>query len=129
MTPKRNPQLLVIEDDKFFNQIYAFKFTKAGIDVSFITDGTKAVSAAKKLLPDIILLDIIMPGKDGFAVLEELKQDAKLIQTPVIIASNLGQPEEIDRAINLGAAEYKIKSDTAIADLVDLVLLYIGKKK
>ena len=75
-------------------------------------------NAIKVFSPDLILLDLVMPVKDGFAVLEELRADENLNKIPVIIASNLGQSEDIDRGMALGAKGYVIKSDLSLDDLV-----------
>lgn len=115
-------KILVAEDDKFLGSAYRAKLTKTGFEVQIATDGEEALTALQTFTPDIILLDLVMPKKDGFATLEAIKQDAKLAAIPVIVASNLGQKEDLDRAKALGAADYIIKSDLSLDALITKIL-------
>ena len=103
-------KVLIIEDDTFLLQMYSTKLELEGFAVSAATDGEKGLRQAKKEIPDIILLDLILPKKDGVAVLEELKKDPATAPVPVIILSNIGQKEQIDRCFALGAVDYMIKA-------------------
>lgn len=116
-------KILIVEDDKYLINAYRVKMTSAGFEVKLAMDGDEALEILKTFYPDIILLDLVMPKRDGFSVLEEIKKDLKLNKVPVIITSNLGQKEDIDRGIKLGAVDYVIKSDISIAD----ILLKINK--
>jgi len=78
----------------------------------------------KKIQPDVILLDILLPQKNGFEILKELKSDSSTKKIPVVIASNLGQPEEVAKGKKLGAIAYIIKSETSIADVIKVVKSY-----
>jgi len=111
-------KILIAEDDKFLANALRVKLCKSGFDVKNATDGEEALKMIKVFSPDLILLDLVMPVKDGFAVLEELRADENLNKIPVIIASNLGQSEDIDRGMALGAKGYVIKSDLSLDDLV-----------
>jgi DNA-binding response OmpR family regulator len=104
-------KILIAEDDKFLLNAYRVKFSKAGFEIKIVSDGEEALEALKTFVPDAMLLDLVMPKKDGFAVLEAVKADANLKKIPVIVASNLGQKEDIERAQKLGANDYIIKSD------------------
>lgn len=110
-------KILVVEDDIFLLNAYRVKLTKGGFEIKTATDGNEALAALKDFVPDLILLDLVMPGKDGFAVLEELKVSPKWTKIPVIIASNLGQKEDIEKGLKMGAADYIIKSDISLSDL------------
>lgn len=114
-------KVLVVEDDHFLGTAYQAKLTKAGFDFKLATDGDEALAAAKEFMPDVILLDLVMPRKDGFTVLAELKKDPALKDIPVIVASNLGQQEDHERAKALGAADYITKSDLSLDSLVDKI--------
>lgn len=114
-------KILIAEDDKFLLNAYRVKFTKAGFDIQIATDGEEALVILKTFRPDVILLDLVMPKKDGFAVLQTVKADPALKNIPVIVASNLGQKEDIERAKSLGAIDYIIKSDILLDNLVKKV--------
>jgi len=113
--------ILIVEDDKFLSSAYRLKFTKAGFSVHLARDGQEAMDLLKTIKPDCILLDLVMPVKDGFSVLSELKADTLLQTIPVIITSNLSQKEDIDKAKGLGAIDFVIKSDISLDDLVKKV--------
>jgi len=111
-------KILVAEDDKFLASAYRVKLTKAGFDVTITTDGDEALAAMRKDTPDCIVLDLVMPVKDGFSVLEELRKDEKTKHTPVIVASNLGQKEDTDKAMKLGATAFVVKSNLSLNELI-----------
>lgn len=111
-------KILVVEDDKFLANAYRIKFGKAGYEIKIASDGQNAIDSLDTFTPDVILLDLIMPIKDGFAVLEELKKNDKWRSIPVIVASNLGQKEDIDKSMALGAADYIVKSQIPINDIL-----------
>lgn len=112
-------KILVAEDDRFLSTAYRAKLTKSGFEVQMATDGEEALTAlADGFNPDIILLDLVMPRKDGFATLEGIRAQAQYAQTPIIVASNLGQKEDLDKAKGLGATDYVIKSDMSLDGLI-----------
>src|SRR3989344_8307052 len=114
-------KILVAEDDRFLGKAYTAKFEKVGYEVRHAIDGVEVFEILQNYTPDIILLDLVMPIKDGFTTLKELKANDKYKSIPVIIASNLGQKDEIDKGVSMGAADYIVKSDTAIDVLIDKV--------
>ena len=120
-------KILVAEDDTFLANAYRVKLTKEGFDVAIARDGDEFLKALPTFLPDLIILDLIMPVKDGFAVLSELKQHEEWKKIPVIVASNLGQKEDIDKAMALGATDFIIKSDLSLSDLIDKVRAHFTK--
>jgi len=122
-------KVLVVEDDQFLLNAYKVKLPKEGFETECATDGNKAIKALKNSIPDLILLDLVMPKKDGFAVLKDLKDNDKWKDIPVIVASNLGQQEDIDRAIKLGANAFIIKSDLSMKSLVGKMNDLVSKKK
>ena len=111
-------KILIAEDDKYLMNAYRVKLAKAGFDIKLAVDGDEVLAALPDFKPDLILLDLVMPKKDGFAVLEEMKKNASWQKIPVIVASNLGQKEDVDRGMALGAKDYIVKSDTSIDDVI-----------
>jgi two-component system, OmpR family, alkaline phosphatase synthesis response regulator PhoP len=122
-------KILVVEDDKFLDSAYRAKLTKTGFEVQIATDGDEALQTLQSFVPDIILLDLVMPKKDGFATLEELKKSEKLKHIPVIVASNLGQKEDLDKAKALGARDFIIKSDLSLDALITKILEILQASK
>jgi two-component system, OmpR family, alkaline phosphatase synthesis response regulator PhoP len=120
-------KVLLVEDDLALLKIYSNKLKLGGFDVSLATTGDEAVRKAQVELPKIILLDLILPGKDGFMVLEEIKKGVSTKKIPVIILSNLGQDSDIERGKKLGAVDYLVKSDVSLMDLVEKVKKYIQR--
>ncbi|HEV7454491.1 MAG TPA: response regulator [Candidatus Saccharimonadales bacterium] len=121
-------QVLVVEDDNFLRTVYATKLTKAGFTIEIATDGIEALELLKTFIPDIILLDLIMPRKDGFSTLEDIKKQENLRNIPVIITSNLGQQEEIDRVMAMGATDFITKSNLSLNDLIDKINETVASK-
>lgn len=118
-------KILISEDDKFLANALRVKLTKSGFEVKNAYDGAEALIISREFSPDLILLDLVMPIKDGFGVLEEVKNDIKLKKIPIIIASNLGQKEDIDRGMALGARDYVVKSDLSLDDLIKKINLIL----
>ena len=114
-------KVLLIEDEKMLSTMYATKFAKEGYDLVQAFDGEAGLAKAKSETPAVILLDIIMPKLDGFAVLKALKSDATLKSVPVILLTNLGQDEDIKKGKELGAVDYFIKANHTPAEVVDKV--------
>jgi CheY-like chemotaxis protein len=114
-------KILIAEDDKFLANAYRLKLTKAGYEVVVAVDGKEALGTLAGFEPDLILLDLVMPKMDGFAVLEQLRKNPAWANIPIIVASNLGQMEDIERAKKLGATDYVLKSDMSMAKFVDKI--------
>lgn len=111
-------KILVVEDDKFLANAYRIKLSKAGFEVKIAYDGEEVISTLETFTADLIILDLVMPKKDGFKVLQDLKESEKWRNIPILIASNLGQQEDIDRGMKLGAVGYVIKTDLSLAELI-----------
>lgn len=120
-------RILLAEDDIFLTQLLTTRFQRAGIDVIKSSDGEDVLNILKSTAPDLILLDIILPKKSGFEVMEEIRSNPLLKDGPIIIISNLGQDSDIARGKQLGAAEYLIKAQTSIDDLVAKVKEFLDK--
>jgi len=105
------PTILLVEDDPFLSSVLRLKLEKESFKVVRAADGE----------PDLILLDLILPKKNGFEVLETIRQDPLLEKLPVIIISNLGQPSDIERGKALGVIDYFIKARLSVEELVNKV--------
>lgn len=103
-------KILLVEDDKFFREFYAQKLREKGVEVAQAGDGVEGLQKVSENIPDIILLDLIMPNKDGFQVLEELAKSDVTKNIPVLVFSTLGQEKDIEKAKSLGAKAYVNKS-------------------
>jgi CheY-like chemotaxis protein len=109
--------VLFIEDDPTVAQMYRLKLELDGYRVVMAKDGEEGLRMASELRPDIIFLDIRLPKRDGFAVLEAIRDDPGTQDIPVVILSNYGERDLVERGLRLGAQEYLIKSQTTPADL------------
>ena len=113
--------VLVVEDDIFLAQLLSNRIAKVGVKVLRASDGDEGLKILKDGKPDLVLLDLILPKKSGFELLEEMRADPAIQGTPVIIISNLGQESDIAKGKELGAVEYFVKAKTPIDDLVERV--------
>lgn len=103
-------KILLFEDDKFFREFYSRKLREQNIEVETAQDGEEGLVKLTTFIPDLVLLDIIMPKKDGFDVLREMAQRQLLPQIPVLVFSTLGQKDDVEKARLLGARGYVNKS-------------------
>jgi DNA-binding response OmpR family regulator len=124
----RKTKILVIEDEKMLAEMYATKFSMEGFEVTKAYDGADGMAKARAVKPDVILLDIIMPRIDGFAVLKELRHDPKFKDTPIILLTNLGQDDDIKKGKELGADDYFVKSNHTPADVVNKIKAVLAKR-
>ena len=115
--PDEEVHVLFIEDDPAVAEMYKLKLELDGYTVSVAKDGEEGLAMASAHPPDIIFLDTRLPKMDGFAVLERLRSADRTREVPVIILSNYGERELVDRGLKLGALEYLIKSQTTPANL------------
>lgn len=111
-------KIVAAEDDNFLANFYLLKFEKAGIDCTLLKDGLNVVETVKKVSPDMVLLDILMPNKNGFEVLKELKDEPKTKNVPVIMLTALSSSEDKDKANKLGAYDYIVKTDFSFEDII-----------
>jgi len=124
------PTILLVEDDPFLSSILQLKLDKENFKTIRVADGEEALNLLTEqgIKPDVILLDLILPKKNGFEVLETIRQDPTLEKLPVIIISNLGQPSDIDRGKALGVIDYFVKAKLSVDELVNKVKEEIVKK-
>lgn len=119
--------ILVAEDDKFLANAYRVKLEKESFNVKIAFDGQEVLKYLEAELPDLIVLDLVMPVMDGFTTLSEIKKNPKYQSVPIIIASNLSQKEDIDRGMSLGANDYIIKSEMSLDSLVTKINKLISR--
>jgi len=103
-------KVLLIEDDRFFQKFYSAKLREQNIEVEAASDGEEGLLKMHNVNPDVVILDLIMPKKDGFSVLHARQMDENLKKIPVIVFSTLGQEKDLEKAKNLGATDYINKS-------------------
>lgn len=119
--------ILIIEDDDFFRGLIAKKLLFEEFDVHTAATGQEGIAKIKEVKPDLVLLDMLLPSMDGFEVLQKVKEDSEIATTPIIIASNLGEQEDIDRALKLGAVDYLIKSQYTPEMIIEKVKKLLKK--
>lgn len=115
-------KILIIEDDKFLRELIVRKLSaEKEFEIAHAADGESGLKVFKESKPDLVLLDLILPGIDGFEVLTKMKQDPALSPVPVIILSNLGQKDDVERGMKLGAADYMVKAHFTPNEIVEKV--------
>lgn len=117
---KQKKKILIVEDDKFLIKAYEIKFKKAGFDIMMAGDGEAGLLMAQKK-PDLVVLDLMLPKLNGFEFLEAIKKDEKLKNIPVIVLSNLGQKADMDKVTALGAADYLVKTEYSLEEIIKKV--------
>jgi len=103
-------KILLVEDDPLLIDIYTTKLKESGFDVVVVDRGEKVLGVVREKKPDIVMLDIVLPHQDGWSVLRQIKEDKDLKSTKIVVLSNLGQKEEVEKGLKLGAAQYLIKA-------------------
>jgi len=119
MEPKKT--ILIVEDDKFLRELISRKLSGEGFDALEAVDGEEGIKKIKEEKPDLVLLDLILPGIDGFEVLARLREDPEISSIPVIILSNLGQREEVEKGLKLGAIDYLIKAHFTPGEIIEKI--------
>lgn len=113
--------LLLIEDNPLLTSMYQAALEKAGFEVVFAHDGESGLALAREKKPDAIVLDILMPGMDGFAVLKDLKEHKETKDIKVIILTVLAKKEDIEKAEKIGIVDYLIKPELTLAEIVEKI--------
>lgn len=124
--PQKKDSILLIEDDPLLVDIYTTKFKEAGFNVQVADSGEKALAQLATSSPSIIITDIVLPHVDGWELLEAMGKQSHLANTKIMVLSNLGQKEEIEKGIALGADRYLIKAHftpSQVAEEVKKLLL------
>lgn len=115
--------VLIVEDEKTMAQAVGLKLNKLGIHTDTVGTGTECIEAIKNHAYDVVLLDIIMPEMDGWAVLKKIKELG--LKVKVIVTSNLSQEEDYQRAKQMGAEDYLVKSNVTLANVANKVMRYL----
>jgi DNA-binding response OmpR family regulator len=119
-------KVLIAEDDIFLNKVYKVKLKSNNYETVNVLRGDLVIDEVTSSKPDLILLDVIMPGKDGFAVLKELKESSSTRNIPVIILTNLSEESDKNTLLGLGAKKFLTKVDVSIADVVEVIRQELG---
>ena len=123
-------KILLVEDDQFLSSLLKTRLEKENFKVLLAHDGPEALKILRAEKPDLILMDIILPGKSGFEVLEEVRTDPQLrdkTKIPVVVISNLGQESDIERGKELGVVDYFVKARISIDELVKKINGFVKK--
>lgn len=126
---KLNLNILLVEDDPFLRDICGKKLAKEGYTIYEAVDGSEAIELARRVKPDIVLLDVILPTMDGFQVLKKIRseKDETIKNVPIIMLSNLGQEDDIKRAMDLGANDYLVKAHFTTDEIADRINVMLKK--
>ena len=121
-TNNSKPKVFIVDDDKFLLDMYALKFSEVGFSVCAAGGGAEALDKLNDgFVPDVILLDIVMPGMDGFELLKNIKEKKLAPSAKIIILSNIGQENDIERGKKLGANGYIVKASVTPTEVVEKV--------
>jgi DNA-binding response OmpR family regulator len=121
-------KILLAEDEEFVARSYIRKLQVEGYEVIHAHNGDEALKLMDLEKPDLVILDLMMPIKTGFEVLQSLKASGKKEYPPIIVASNLGQKTDIDTALSLGATDFLIKSNISLKELIAKVQEHLPKR-
>ena len=121
--------ILIVEDDEFLREIMTKKLRRAGYEVLEAMSGERAMEAIKTKLPDLVLLDLILPGMDGFEVMSKLRQQEASAKLPIIVFSNYAEQESIKRSKEFGVSMYLIKAELEPSDVLNRVNEYFASNK
>ena|SRR3989339_998746 len=114
-------RVLIVEDDPLLLRVLSESFAEQGYEISSVENGLEVMSAVKEFKPDLILLDLILPGQDGFSLLKELKSETDFKDIPVIVVSNLGNEGDVKSCKTLGAEDYFIKANVEVDQIIKRV--------
>jgi len=117
-------KIFIVEDDKFLRELMSEELQREGFSVASAIDGEEGLEKIPQEIPDLVLLDLILPGIDGFEVLKKIKENPAISKIPVIILSNLGQQDNLDKGMSLGAADYLIKAHYTPREIIAKIKKY-----
>ncbi|MCD6178245.1 response regulator [bacterium] len=124
---RRKPKILMMEDNIFLRKLYRDKLTREGFVFIEATNGIEGINKTLSEKPDLIILDLILPRKNGFDVLDDLRKDSRTKNIPVIVLSNLAQEIDIKEALARGAREYLVKTETRLEDVIKKIKKWLPK--
>ena len=119
--PKKNnmEKILLVEDDPFLIDIYTTKLKGAGFTVKVVEEGEAVLPALKESMPDVLVLDIVLPQIDGWEILRMIQKEKTLKKLKIVVLSNLGQKSEVEKGLKLGAMKYLIKAHYTPSEVVE----------
>lgn len=126
---KQKPKIVLVEDDAVLSEMYRKKFAIDGYAIDCAVDGEAGLALVKKIKPDIVLLDIMMPKKNGLDTLRDMKADDELKDIYVVLLTNVGEQSYVDEGFRLGANQYLMKSDYTPKEVVEKVKGWLGLKQ
>jgi len=118
--------ILFIEDEMSLQKSLASRLKDEGFEMISALDGEIGLREAREKMPDLIILDLVLPKKDGFEALKELKSDAGLAPIPVIVLTNLEGSQDVERALSLGAFTYLVKANYSLDDMIEKIKQALG---
>ncbi|HBP00901.1 MAG: Response regulator receiver protein [Candidatus Moranbacteria bacterium GW2011_GWE1_49_15] len=119
-------KLLIVEDEPVLNKALQEFLSAEGFEVIAAVDGEEGIRKAGAEMPDLILLDIILPKKDGYEVIREVKADEKTKNIPIILLTNLGSINDVEKALELGATTYLVKADYKLEEITQKIKGILG---
>lgn len=120
-------KILLCEDEKFVARSYMRRLKLEGYTAIHASNGEEGIEKMRSEKPDLVLLDLLMPIKNGFEVLEKVGKDDELKHIPIIVTSNLGQKSDIDEAKKLGAVDFLVKSNISLKELMEKIKEHLPK--
>lgn len=124
-----NKRILIIEDDLTLRNVLSEFLETEGFSVGVASDGEEGLTMIKEFNPDIVLLDIILPKKNGFEVLKEVRNSEEKLSIPFVLLTNLGSLDDIEKALELGATTYLVKGDYQVKEIVEKIKEILLKEK
>jgi CheY-like chemotaxis protein len=118
-------KILVVEDDKFLRELILRKLKEENYETCFAVDGEEGLNKIQEERPDLVLLDLILPGMNGFDVLKKKQEMPEIAQIPVVVLSNLGQKEDVERALKYGAKDYLVKAHFTLDEIAAKIKKYL----
>lgn len=129
MTEGKNKTVFIVDDDQFLLNMYSIKFKKSGFEVDTAANSLEALTKLRDgASPDVILLDVVMPGMDGLELLSNIRKENLLPNVTVVVLSNQNQPSDLERAKNLGVSTYIVKASAVPSEVVSEVLKVIDNE-
>jgi len=125
---EKKKKIVIVEDDRFLSLVLKGRLEKEGYNVIPAYDGEEGLAAIKKELPSLVVLDLVMPKMSGFEVLQKLSTDPQISRIPVVVASNLGQESDIQKAKNFGVRNYYVKVQTSVDELVKMFKVIVDEQ-
>lgn len=125
---EKKAKILFVDDDNFLRKVYNSELSDQGYEVILAADGDEGLEKAQLNDPDLIILDMIMPQKNGFEVMSELQKNPATKNIPVIILSNLGQEDDIKKGLDMGAVDYLVKDNITLTTIVEKISQYLHSK-